>query len=127
MDAVRRHWTLRPDPAEVPRIRHEVARFVGELDGLPASRLPDLDLAVTESVTNALIHGNRDGIEEPVGVDVHVNGRVEIVVRDRGVGLSPHPDSPGAGLGLEIVATLADRVEMRPAEDGGTEVRIVFE
>jgi anti-sigma regulatory factor (Ser/Thr protein kinase) len=126
MEAARRHWTLRPDLAEVRRVRHEISQFVVEQDGLPAGRLTDLDLAVTETVGNALVHGNRDGIDQPVGVDVHVNGQVEIVVRDQGVGLSPHPEAPGAGLGLDIVGTLADQLELRTAEGGGTEVRIVF-
>jgi anti-sigma regulatory factor (Ser/Thr protein kinase) len=124
---VRRLWTLEPEPAEVPRVRREVSRFVAELDGLPAARMPDLDLAVSEAVTNALVHGNRGGLREPVTVDVLVNGVVQVVVRDHGVGMSPHPDSPGAGLGLAILGKLADRMELRAADGGGTELRIAFE
>ena len=111
----------------MPRIRREVHRFLAERDTLPASRLRDLDLVVTEVVTNALLHGYRDEHRAPIEVDVHVDGRVEIVVRDRGVGMSPHPGSPGAGLGLAIVGKLADSFEVRAAGDGGTEVRVVFE
>jgi anti-sigma regulatory factor (Ser/Thr protein kinase) len=124
---VRRLWKLEPDPAEVPRVRHEVSRFVSGLAGLPSARLPDLDLAVSEAVTNALVHGNRGCVREPITVDVRVNGSVQVVVRDRGVGMSPHPESPGAGLGLSILGKLADRMELRAADDGGTELRIVFD
>ena len=122
-----RCWTLAPLPEEVPRIRREVHRFVAERQRLSAARLRDLDLVVTEVVTNALLHGYRGEHRAPIEVDVHVDGHVEIVVRDRGVGMSPHLDSPGAGLGLAIVGKLADSFEVRAAGGGGTEVRVVFE
>jgi anti-sigma regulatory factor (Ser/Thr protein kinase) len=122
-----RRWTLEPEPDEVPRIRREVHHFVAGCERLSAARLRDLDLVVTEVVTNALLHGYRDEHRAPIEVDVHVDGHVEIVVRDRGVGMSPHPDSPGAGLGLAIVGKLADSFEVRAANGGGTEVRVVFE
>jgi anti-sigma regulatory factor (Ser/Thr protein kinase) len=35
-----------------------------------------------------------------------------VAICDDGMGLSPRPDSPGAGLGLPIMATLADRFEV---------------
>jgi len=122
----RRRWTLKPLPAEVPRIRREVHAFVAGLNGLARERLRDLDLAVTEIVTNALLHGYRDEHRAPIEVEVYVDGRVEILVRDRGVGMSPHPGSPGAGLGLSIVGNLASSLEVRDAAGGGTEVRVVF-
>lgn len=54
-------------------------------------------------------------------------GRVEILVTDDGVGMSPHPDSPGAGLGLSIITAISDQVTIRPGPTGaGTEVRMIF-
>ena len=125
--AVDRRWTLAPDPTEVPRIRREVRQFVVEHDGLEPARHPNLDLAVTEVVTNALLHGYRDGGGDPITVDVHVDGKVQITVTDTGVGMRPHPGSPGAGLGLAIVMSIADHVEVSPGEAGGTRVRVTFE
>lgn len=127
MDDVRsRRWTLDPEPDEVPRIRREVNAFVSAAKGLPPERMPDLDLAVTEVVTNALLHGYRGEARAPIEVHVALEAGVEVRVLDRGVGMSPHPGSPGAGLGLSIVGKLADLFEVRASDDGGTEVRVVF-
>ncbi len=37
---------------------------------------------------------------------------VEIAVADDGVGLRPRADSPGVGLGMPLIADLADRFEI---------------
>jgi anti-sigma regulatory factor (Ser/Thr protein kinase) len=122
-----KHWSLRPDPAEIPRIRREVSHFVAETCGMSAERRPDLELALSEVVTNALLHGYRGRDGDPISVDVHVDGKVEFVVRDNGVGMRPHPSSGGAGLGLTIVMAIADDLEISDCEGGGTEVRVTFE
>jgi anti-sigma regulatory factor (Ser/Thr protein kinase) len=43
---------------------------------------------------------------------------VELVVTDDGHGMSPRPDSPGLGLGLPLIASLADKMEIRSPERG---------
>ena len=49
-----------------------------------------------------------------------------VIITDIGLGLRPRPDSPGLGLGLAIIAQLADGVDLvRPAE-GGLELRMRF-
>ena len=48
------------------------------------------------------------------------------MVRDWGAGIRPRPDSPGLGLGLPLIGALADAVEFGDADDGATDVRMVF-
>ena len=73
-----------------------------------------IGVVVSEAVTNAVLHAYRD--RERPG-DVHVSARlerdgVEISIADDGLGLRPRPDSPGVGLGMPLIADLADRVEI---------------
>jgi serine/threonine-protein kinase RsbW len=75
-------------------------------------------LAVTEAVTNVIVHAYRDRAPDSDPGHVHVTVTVEpdellVAVRDEGGGIAPRLDSPGAGLGLPIIATLADRFEVQ--------------
>jgi len=90
-----------------------------------------VDLAVSEAVTNAVIHAYRD--RDPAAAPGRVRlllaicrSSVSIVVADDGVGMSPRPDSPGLGLGLPVIASVCDRLEVRQRTDG-TEVHMGFE
>ena len=54
---------------------------------------------------------------------MHVSARlddegVEIAVADDGLGLRPRVDSPGIGLGMPLMADLADRVEITSRDPG---------
>jgi anti-sigma regulatory factor (Ser/Thr protein kinase) len=90
--------------------------------------LSDLALAVTEAATNAVLHAYRDR-EEPGTVIIDAerfSDHVCIAVRDEGTGLSPRVDSPGLGLGLGLIAQVADSADVRAPESGGTEVVMRF-
>jgi serine/threonine-protein kinase RsbW/stage II sporulation protein AB (anti-sigma F factor) len=47
-------------------------------------------------------------------------------VRDEGRGVVPRADSPGLGLGLPLIATLTESLELGTGEDNATEVRMTF-
>ncbi len=49
-----------------------------------------------------------------------------VVVRDNGRGIVPRPDSPGLGLGLPLIATLAETLELGKDGTEHTEVRMTF-
>ena len=49
-----------------------------------------------------------------------------MIVSDAGVGLMPHLDSPGLGLGLPIISQTADVFEVRSSPAGGTELCMRF-
>jgi serine/threonine-protein kinase RsbW/stage II sporulation protein AB (anti-sigma F factor) len=51
---------------------------------------------------------------------------VRFTVSDAGRGLIPRPDSPGLGLGLAIIAQIADEFEIDEPDAGGTRVRMGF-
>ncbi len=119
-------WTARPDPANVGPLRRAVRDYALEL-GLADERVHDLTLAVSEIVANAVIHAYRDGTDGAITVEAEECGegmRVRIV--DRGIGLTPRTDSPGAGLGLVIAGNVADRLEIDRPESGGTTVCLTF-
>jgi serine/threonine-protein kinase RsbW/stage II sporulation protein AB (anti-sigma F factor) len=90
--------------------------------------LSDIALAVTEAATNAVLHAYRD--REDAGtviVEVERDGdHVCVYVRDEGTGLAPRVDSPGLGLGLGLIAQVADSADVRAPESGGTEVVMRF-
>jgi serine/threonine-protein kinase RsbW len=90
--------------------------------------LSDIALAITEATTNAVLHAYRDR-ERPGTVAITAEARgdhVTFSVRDEGSGLAPRVDSPGLGLGLGLIAQVADAADVRAPESGGTEVVMRF-
>ncbi len=49
-----------------------------------------------------------------------------VLVRDWGRGIRPRPDSPGLGLGLSLIAALAESVQLGHDGKEHTEVRMTF-
>jgi serine/threonine-protein kinase RsbW len=52
--------------------------------------------------------------------------KLEVVVRDEGPGIGPRADSPGLGLGLPLIVSLTESVQLGRAADDSTEVRMTF-
>jgi len=89
--------------------------------------LSDIKLAVTEACTNVVVHAYPDG-EGPLDVRAAVDQRrLTVVVADEGRGILPRADSPGLGLGLPLIATLAESLELGTGSDDRTEVRMTFD
>ena len=87
-------------------------------------------MAISEALTNAVVHAFRTQ-DLPgtvtVSVDVAPGELVEAVVRDDGMGMSGRGDSPGLGLGLGLIGSVADAVEQRlPADGVGFELWMCF-
>jgi anti-sigma regulatory factor (Ser/Thr protein kinase) len=125
--------TLTPDlelklPARaenVAVVRHAFGGL-GEALDVDDQTLSDIKLAVTEACTNVVIHAY-NGDDGPLEVDATVEERrLTIVVRDRGIGIVPRADSPGLGLGLPLIATLAESLELGKDAEDHTEVRMTF-
>jgi anti-sigma regulatory factor (Ser/Thr protein kinase) len=112
-------------PDSVGRARQAVVAFSSQ-HGLAAP--PDVALAVTEAVTNAVVHAYRDGASGQVRVVAcALETGLLVVVRDYGCGMLPNPGSPGAGLGLAVIGALAGDMNIeRPEAGGGTRIRIRF-
>jgi serine/threonine-protein kinase RsbW/stage II sporulation protein AB (anti-sigma F factor) len=114
-------------PASVARLRaavveHLVAAGVSGID------LDGVKLAVSEAVSNAVLHAYQD-VDEPGDVHVSVevtDAAVQLTVADDGAGMAPRMDSPGAGLGLPIIASVASKLEVAQGDGRGTQLRISF-
>jgi serine/threonine-protein kinase RsbW len=106
--------------------RRTVREFLRGRQADPA-RLADVLLAVSEVVTNCVVHGYRGRPGGKVALEArHTGDRLVLSVADDGTGMRPRLDSPGLGLGLPLVGRVADRVDIKAAEGGGTLVRMSF-
>jgi serine/threonine-protein kinase RsbW len=94
--------------------------------------LADLKLAVTEACGNAVRHAYPDGTGDVTVAFVVRDGAIEMTVEDRGAGirpaLVPHGQEAGpvdGGMGLAIMRTIVDELDVRDGRDGrGTVVRM---
>ena len=117
--------TLPARPENVAVVRH-VLGALGEAIGLDEPVVSDIRLAVTEACTNVVRHAYADG-EGTIDVIVRPRGdAVEVVVSDAGRGLRPSPDTAGPGLGLPLIAALADSVEVQRGRKRGSRLAMRF-
>src|SRR3954453_5628123 len=117
--------TLPARPENVAVARHAIGGFADGLEG-PGQTLPDGKPAVTEACTNVVVHAYPNG-EGPMGLRASVDdGVLRVVVVDEGRGILPRADSPGLGLGLPLIATLAESLELGSGLNEETEVRMTF-
>jgi serine/threonine-protein kinase RsbW len=103
--------------------------------GLGDDFISSIDLAVRESVANAVKHGNK--FDESKIVEIRLSkddGTFEMSVRDHGAGFDPEeipdPTDPenllkASGRGILFMRAFMDEVEWTNAEGGGTIVRMV--
>ena len=108
-------------------VRHAFGGFAEALS-VDEQTLADIKLAVTEACTNVVIHAYEDDEKGDLEVDASIDDRrLTVVIRDRGRGIVPRPDSPGLGLGLPLIATLAESLELGRDSGDHTEVRMTFQ
>jgi anti-sigma regulatory factor (Ser/Thr protein kinase) len=119
-------------PAQPPHIA-EIRRDVTDVAtgfGADETALLQINLAVSEAATNAILHAYRDRDRSAAG-DVHVlvhhaDDFLDVSICDHGVGMSPRRDSPGMGLGLCLMVHESHSCEINTVPDGGTEVVLRF-
>jgi len=124
----RARWSAAASADNVPQLRQAVVDFA-YANGIPESIAEAIRLAVSEAVTNAVVHGyQRYAQPGSMHVSATVEGDwIDLRVSDHGSGFAPRDDSPGLGLGLPLINRLADQVELRRVPDGeGTEVWMRF-
>lgn len=117
--------TYSATPEAVADARAKLATFAADAGATP-EQVDAVRLAVSEAVTNSVIHAYRG---EPGSVYVNaalVSGELWILVSDDGCGLTPSADRPGLGLGLGLISQVADDFAVVSRASGGTEVRIRF-
>lgn len=117
--------TLPARPENVAVVRHVLGALAEALD-LPPAVTEDIRLAVTEACTNVVRHayGDRGG---DVDVVVRPQGRsLDVIVTDGGRGMGPSPDTSGPGLGLPLIAALADSLEIQRPSTAGSRLVMSF-
>ncbi len=109
----------------VPLVRHALRAYL-ETVPMPEDRVAEVVLAVTEACANVVVHAYPDA-DGDLQVAADLDGDVvEVRVRDNGRGITPRVDSPGLGVGLPVMAAIADSIELGKANGSGTEVRMTF-
>ena len=106
-------------PQSVARMRRAVAEFAGSR-GASARQCATIELAVSEAVTNAVVHAYVD-CDEPGVVAVYAQMRersLHVAVCDAGSGMRPRTDSPGLGLGLLLIARITDELTITETTPG---------
>lgn len=112
--------------------RAAVAAFIAQLDPT-VDELCDIKTAVSEAVTNCIVHAYRNTIG-PVYIDCKLfeSGRVVVRIRDRGCGIAdvkqamqPMFTTSGderAGLGFAVMESFMDRLHVASTVGRGTSV-----
>src|SRR3712207_2475137 len=118
--------TLPARPENVSVIRHVLGAFAEALR-LPDDLVEDLRLAVTEACTNVVRHAYSPDRPGPVEITISPQEDVvSVVVADHGRGIGSSSDTNGPGLGLPLIAAIADGVELQPVPGGGSRVAMTF-
>jgi serine/threonine-protein kinase RsbW len=118
--------TLAARAENVGVVRHVLGALSDALR-LDDEVLDDLRLAVSEACANAVVHAYVGSSPGLMDIRLHTGPRELIVsVRDHGGGMAPRTDSPGLGVGLPLMASLAASMELLSPAGGGTEVRMRF-
>jgi anti-sigma regulatory factor (Ser/Thr protein kinase) len=121
-------WDGAATPEAVGAVRHLLVACAARLGASEEVRAR-LALAVSEAMSNVVVHAYREA-EEPGAVHVAAadgDKWLRILIRDHGLGLVPRTDSPGLGFGLGLMAQTADVFSIRTAPVGaGVEVRLEF-
>ncbi len=115
--------------------RSIVAAFVMNLDPT-VNELSDIKTAVSEAVTNCIVHGYRKS-----GGTIYIKGRITdnnkltIRIRDKGCGIddvekameplfTTAPEEERAGLGFAVMQSFCDRVRVKSEPSKGTTVTL---
>ena len=110
--------------------RNVIASFLLPLNpGI--GELTDIKTAVSEAVTNAIVHGYPDTVGEVTMLAESDGENVHIVISDSGVGIddleaalepfyTTKPDDERSGMGFTIIKTFMDEVKVISKQNAGT-------
>ncbi len=114
--------------------RASAAAFIAQLDPT-LDELNDIKTAVSEAVTNCIVHAYRDSVGQiSMTVRLYEPATVEIIVRDSGCGIDDIArartplfttgDALRSGMGFTIMESFMDKLYVRSKPGKGTTVRM---
>ncbi len=113
--------------------RVAVAAFISQLDPT-IEEITDVKTAVSEAVTNSIIHGYGDKEDGIVTIESEINDReVTIIIKDNGIGIknvseameplyTSRPDLERSGMGFTVMETFMDELRVESTEENGTKI-----
>ncbi len=112
--------------------RATVAAFVAQLDPT-IDELADIKTAVSEAVTNCIVHAYQDGLGMIyITAKLFDNGKIVIQIRDKGCGIEDIPQAmeplfttageERAGLGFAVMQSFMDKLKVKSQKGKGTTV-----
>ena len=113
--------------------RVAVAAFVAQLDPT-VDEINDVKTAVSEAVTNSIIHGYENKEDGLVRIDAEINeNEVTLVISDKGIGIADivqameplytsRPDLERSGMGFTVMETFMDELKVESEKGIGTKV-----
>jgi anti-sigma regulatory factor (Ser/Thr protein kinase) len=120
-------WVLDATPSAVSEMRRRATDFVSTACASDEVAQA-VALAVSETVTNAVVHAYGGQARGEVRVSCQaLDERFVVEVADEGAGIWLRQDSPGIGHGLAMVGAVAHGLSIAPGPDGrGTVVKMFF-
>ena len=126
--------TLESDLKNV-EVAEEITRRVAGTAGFVEDEQHRIEMAVHESMINAIWHGNKNDPSKSVWLQFKIlRDRLEIRIRDQGNGFNPNliPDPLKnenllnvSGRGIFLIRTFMDDFRVEPINGAGTEVVMV--
>lgn len=119
--------------------RSLVGSFVAQLDP-SVSELADIKTAVSEAVTNCIVHAYPDGFDRPREIYIYCeydqNRRFSVRIKDKGIGIdditrareplfTTSPESERSGMGFTVMESFCDSVTVKSKKGAGTVVTLV--
>lgn len=112
-------------PDSVRAARRVLTRFAVQA-GAGAELVEAVRLAASEALTNAVEHAYPDS-EGSVQITAAVAcGELCVLIADDGCGIHPHVPRGGLGLGLTLIASLCDELQIVKRSSGGTGLWLWF-
>ncbi len=126
--------TLESDLKNV-EVAEEITRRVAVTAGFDEDEQQGIEMAVHESMINAIWHGNKNDSSKSVWLQFKIDrDRLEIRIRDQGTGFDPkHVPNPlenenllnVSGRGIFLIRSFMDEFRVENISGAGTEVTMV--
>lgn len=113
--------------------RVAVAAFVAQLDPT-IEELSDIKTAVSEAVTNSIIHGYENRRDQIVKIEASIfESELTVIIEDSGVGIedvniakeplyTSRPDLERSGMGFTVMETFMDELYVESKKGEGTKI-----